>query len=239
MIRLSVNIDHVATLRNARGEAFPDPIFAASIALASGANGITVHLREDRRHIKDRDLNLLKEIVHNKLNLEMGATEELLKIAKKLKPEMCTLVPEKRKELTTEGGLDVIKESEHLKKYIKSLHNSEILVSLFIDPDKKQIDASKEVGADYIEIHTGLYANATNPEERQMELEKVRLSAEFAFRLGLKVNAGHGLNYDNLPDIAAIPEIEEVSIGHYLIGSAILLGLPDVIKKTMDILNRK
>lgn len=239
MIRLSVNIDHVATLRNARGEAFPDPIFAASIALASGANGITVHLREDRRHIKDRDLNLLKEIVHNKLNLEMGPTEELLKIAKKLKPEMCTLVPEKRKELTTEGGLNVIKESEYLKKYIKALHNSEILVSLFIDPDKKQIEASKEVGADYIEIHTGSYANAKNPEERQKELEKVKLSAEFAFRLGLKVNAGHGLNYDNLPDIAAIPEIEEVSIGHYLIGSAILLGLPNVIQKTMDILNRK
>lgn len=238
MIRLSVNIDHVATIRNARGEAFPDPVFAASIALAQGANGITIHLREDRRHIKDRDLKALREIVHNKLNLEMAATPAMIKIAKKYKPEMCTLVPEKRQELTTEGGLDVAKQRTKLKKAITSLHRSGILVSLFIDPVEKQVKASREVDADYVELHTGAYANANKPKLIEKELKKLKKSAEFAESLGLGVNAGHGLNYDNLPDIAAIPQIEEVSIGHYLIGSAILLGLPEVIRKTQNLLKQ-
>ncbi|MDD3626061.1 MAG: pyridoxine 5'-phosphate synthase [bacterium] len=237
MIRLSINIDHVATLRNARGEGFPDPISAAAIVLAAGANGITVHLREDRRHIKDRDLLLLRQIVQNKLNLEMAATSELLKIAVKIKPEMCTLVPEKRAELTTEGGLDVVKNLNYLKKYIKSLHSSNILVSLFVNPDPAQIEAAFKAGADYVELHTGSYANAKTPKKIKKELDKIKTAAKFAKQHGLGVNAGHGLNYDNIPAIAEIPEIEEVSIGHYLIGSAILLGLPEVIKKTNKLLN--
>ncbi|HDS09350.1 MAG TPA: pyridoxine 5'-phosphate synthase [Firmicutes bacterium] len=237
MIRLSINIDHVATVRNSRGESFPDPVFAASIALASGANGITVHLREDRRHIKDRDLQLLKQIVHNKLNLEMASTQELLRIAKKTRPDMCTLVPEKRAELTTEGGLNVKKNQAYLKKFIKSLHDSDILVSLFIDPDNSQVEAAFKAGADYVELHTGTYANARKPAKIKSELKKIKESAKYACKLGLGVNAGHGLNYDNIPEIARIPEIEEVSIGHYLIGSAILLGLPEVIRKTNKLLN--
>ncbi|HAR96550.1 MAG TPA: pyridoxine 5'-phosphate synthase [Deltaproteobacteria bacterium] len=234
MRKLMVNIDHVATLREARKGQEPDPIHAAGIAEMAGASGIIVHLREDRRHIKDRDVVLLRQIVRTTLNLEMAATEEMVRIATEIRPDMATLVPEKRQELTTEGGLDVAGLKGHIRDVTKELQRAGIKVSLFIDPDEKQIRAAKEAGADMIEIHTGAYSDAPTEDRRLEELKKVMISAKGAKAAGLGVNAGHGLNYRNVQDIVAIPEIDELSIGHSIIARAALVGLDRAIRDMLE-----
>lgn len=224
-ILLGVNIDHIATLRNARGTHYPDPVHAADVAERAGADGITVHLREDRRHIKDRDVTLLRQTINTRLNLEMAVTEEMLVIASQIKPEFCCLVPEKREELTTEGGLDVVGNLTKIRTACGRLASDGITVSLFIDADKEQIDAAIEAGAPYIEIHTGQYAEARNETEQEQELAKLVEGIKYAHNKGLKVNAGHGLHYHNVKPIAAIPEIIELNIGHAIIARAAFDGL--------------
>lgn len=224
-ILLGVNIDHIATLRNARGTHYPDPVHAADVAERAGADGITVHLREDRRHIKDRDVTLLRQTINTRLNLEMAVTEEMLVIASQIKPEFCCLVPEKREELTTEGGLDVVGNLTKIRTACGRLASDGITVSLFIDADKEQIDAAIEAGAPYIEIHTGQYAEARNETEQEQELAKLVEGIKYAHNNGLKVNAGHGLHYHNVKPIAAIPEIIELNIGHAIIARAAFDGL--------------
>ena len=224
-ILLGVNIDHIATLRNARGTQYPDPVHAADIAERAGADGITIHLREDRRHITDRDVRLLKETINTRMNLEMAVTEEMLMIASQTKPEFCCLVPEKREELTTEGGLDVAGNLTKIRTACGRLEAAGIIVSLFIDADKEQIDAAVECGAPYIEIHTGQYAEAKNETEQQQELTKLVEGIEYAHSKGVKVNAGHGLHYHNVKPIAAIPQIIELNIGHAIIARAAFDGL--------------
>lgn len=231
MPRLSVNIDHIATLRQARKGIEPDPVAAAVLAELAGALGIIAHLREDRRHIQDRDLRLLREIVQTKLNLEMAATEEMQGIALEVKPDFSTLVPEKREELTTEGGLEVASRVDFMKSYISRLQQAGITVSLFIDPDEKQIAASKKSGADWVELHTGAYANAKTDKDRDREFVKITEGARLAAGLGLHVGAGHGLNYVNVQRIAGIPEVEELNIGHSIISRAALVGLERAVKE--------
>lgn len=235
MARLGVNIDHVATLRNARGGSEPDPVAAAAIAELAGADGITVHLREDRRHIKDRDLEILRQTVQTRLNLEMAATDEMVAIALAIKPECVTLVPEKRAELTTEGGLDVRIHQEALKKVVEKLQEGGIIVSLFVDPDPDQIKAANKVGADYIEIHTGSFAEAQNWKEEQQELIKIENAVKLARKLDLGVNAGHGLNYVNVKKVAAIGGIEEFNIGHSIMSRAILVGLHKAVRDMSEL----
>lgn len=225
MPRLSVNIDHIATLRQARRGVEPDPVAAAVLAELAGADGIIVHLREDRRHIQDRDLRVLREVVQTKLNLEMAATEEMRRIALDVKPEFVTLVPEKREELTTEGGLDVAGRTDLLREYIAPIVKAGISVSFFVDPDENQIAASKKAGAQWVEIHTGSYANAGNEADREREYVKIAEAAQLASSLGLRVGAGHGLNYRNVALIADLPEIEELNIGHSIISRASLVGM--------------
>src|SRR5512135_898787 len=222
-MQLTVNIDHIATLREARGGNEPDPVTAAHIAEIAGAQGIVCHLREDRRHVNDRDLRLLRETVKTKLDLEMAATEEIVKIALETLPDLATLVPERRQELTTEGGLDVRGNRHRLRDVVKELHKHEIRVSLFIDPVREQIEAAHDVEADTVEIHTGEYANARNEQQQHELLEIVREAAKYARELGLRVNAGHGLNYSNVFPFRSIEEIEEVSIGHAIISRAVLV----------------
>ncbi|TRY31916.1 pyridoxine 5'-phosphate synthase [Aliiglaciecola sp. M165] len=229
-IYLGVNIDHIATLRNARGTHYPDPVHAADIAERAGADGITVHLREDRRHINDRDVRLLRDTINTRLNLEMAVTEEMLVIASQTKPEFCCLVPEKREELTTEGGLDVLGNLDKIRSACDSLAADDILVSLFIDAELAQIDAAKEAGAPYIEIHTGQYAEAKSEEQMQVELEKLKKGISYADSIGLKVNAGHGLHYHNVKPIAALPEIIELNIGHAIIARAAFDGLDKAVR---------
>lgn len=229
-IFLGVNIDHIATIRNARGTHYPDPVHAADIAERAGADGITVHLREDRRHINDRDVRILKETINTRLNLEMAVTDEMLKIACEVKPTFCCLVPEKREELTTEGGLDVVSGLNNISHACKVLHESGITVSLFIDADKAQIDAAKQTGAEYIEIHTGQYAEATTEAQQILELERLKEGISYAHGLGLKVNAGHGLHYHNVKPIAAIEELIELNIGHAIIARAAFDGLDKAVK---------
>jgi pyridoxine 5-phosphate synthase len=236
MPELMVNIDHVATLREARGIHYPDPVFAAGIAQMAGATGIIIHLREDRRHIKDRDLRILRDVVRTRLNLEMAATPEMTKIAASTKPDMITLVPEKRQELTTEGGLDVIKFTTKIEKVIKTVKKQGIAVSLFIDPVESQIKASARIGADMIEIHTGSYADARTAKMQKRELDKVIRSAVLGKELGLGVNAGHGLHYHNVRDIAVIPEIDDLSIGHSIIARAIFVGLDRAIRDMIELI---
>ncbi|MCH5050472.1 MULTISPECIES: pyridoxine 5'-phosphate synthase [Pectobacterium] len=226
---LGVNIDHIATLRNARGTAYPDPVQAAFVAEQAGADGITVHLREDRRHITDRDVRILRETLQTRMNLEMAVTEEMLNIACEVKPHFCCLVPEKRQEVTTEGGLDVAGQQEKIDNAVARLSQANILVSLFIDADKRQIDAAVASGAPYIEIHTGAYADAPDDEARQHEFERIRDAASYAAAKGLKVNAGHGLTYHNVLPIAALPEMHELNIGHAIIGRAVMSGLKDAV----------
>ncbi|MGN2499369.1 pyridoxine 5'-phosphate synthase [Serratia nevei] len=226
---LGVNIDHIATLRNARGTQYPDPVQAAFIAEQAGADGITVHLREDRRHITDRDVRLLRQTIQTRMNLEMAVTDEMLDIAIELKPHFCCLVPEKREEVTTEGGLDVAGQLDKMSVAVESLAQAGILVSLFIDPDHRQIDAAVAVGAPYIEIHTGAYAEAQGELAVQAELRRIAVAAAYAAEKGLKVNAGHGLTYHNVQPIAALPEMHELNIGHAIIGQAVMSGLPAAV----------
>ena len=228
-ILLGVNIDHIATLRNARGTQYPDPVHAADIAERAGADGITVHLREDRRHIVDRDVALLRQTINTRLNLEMAVTDEMLDIALKTKPEFCCLVPEKREELTTEGGLDVVGNQQKIAQACKQLAEAGILVSLFIDADFAQIDAAVACNAPYIEIHTGQYAEAKNELEQEAELAKLVAGIEYADAKGLKVNAGHGLHYHNVKPIAAIEQIIERNIGHAIIARAAFDGLDKAV----------
>jgi len=238
MATLGVNIDHIATVRNARGGNEPDPVLAAAIAEMAGADAITVHLREDRRHIKDRDVKILKNTVKTRLNLEMAATEEMLKIALETMPYSVTLVPEKRQELTTEGGLDVIKQKDSLKNYIKPFIESGIIVSLFIDPDMEQVKASKETGAQFIELHTGQYAEAFDSPKEDEAFKNIEKATKYAQGLGLKVNAGHGLNYQNVKRIISIPETAELNIGHSIISRAVFTGLAQAVKEMKDILDK-
>lgn len=228
-ILLGVNIDHIATLRNARGTNYPNPTHAADIAERAGADGITVHLREDRRHIKDADVYLLKETINTRLNLEMAVTDEMLGIAASVLPEFCCLVPEKREELTTEGGLDVVGNFDRIKQACTQLREQGTMASLFIDADEKQIEASVDAGAPYIEIHTGQYAEAKNEDIAAQELAKLIQGIEYADRLGLKVNAGHGLHYHNVKPIAAIPQLIELNIGHAIIARATFDGLEKAV----------
>ncbi|WP_434358600.1 pyridoxine 5'-phosphate synthase [Parasalinivibrio latis] len=228
-IYLGVNIDHVATLRNARGTKYPDPVHAAEIAERAGADGITIHLREDRRHIVDRDVYVLRDTIQTRMNLEMAVTDEMVGIALEVKPDFVCLVPEKREELTTEGGLDVAGNLERVKSATDKLSEAGILVSLFIDPDRTQIDAAVAAGAPYIELHTGHYADADTETERQAELKKISAAASYAADVGLKVNAGHGLTYHNVAPIAALPEVYELNIGHAIIGRAVFDGLPKAV----------
>jgi pyridoxine 5-phosphate synthase len=237
-MKLAINIDHIATLREARGELEPDPITAASICELAGAEGIVCHLREDRRHINDRDLKLLREVIKTKLDLEMAATEELLKIACEVLPELSTLVPEKREELTTESGLDVKNRKHYLKEYVNELHQKDINVSMFIDPIQEQIDAVAETGADFIEIHTGDYANAKSEKELYMNLKKIEEATKYAKSLGLRINAGHGLNYYNIKPILKIEEIEECSIGFAIIARSVFVGLDRAVRDMVELIRQ-
>ncbi|AHG19082.1 pyridoxine 5'-phosphate synthase [Chania multitudinisentens RB-25] len=226
---LGVNIDHIATLRNARGTNYPDPVQAAFIAEQAGADGITVHLREDRRHITDRDVRILRQTIQTRMNLEMAVTDEMLDIAIELKPHFCCLVPEKRQEVTTEGGLDVAGQLDKMTVAVERLAQAGILVSLFIDADHRQIDAAVAVGAPYIEIHTGAYAEAEGELAVRTELKRIAAAATYAAGKGLKVNAGHGLTYHNVQPIAALPEMHELNIGHAIVGQAVMSGLPAAV----------
>lgn len=237
-MRFCLNVDHVATLRNARGENTPDPVTYALMAEIYGVDGIVVHLREDRRHIRDNDVRLLRDQIKTKLDLEMAISDDIINIAREIKPELATIVPEKRQELTTEGGLNVIDNMEAIKSAIERLHEKEIEVSLFIEPDIYQIDAAAEIGADLIEIHTGVYANARKEEDIYDELERIRQAAKHAKKLGMGVNAGHGLNYNNLKEFIAITDIDELSIGHSVIARSLYVGLEQSIKEILNILKK-
>lgn len=234
---LGVNIDHIATLRNARTTLWPDPIHAAFIAEQSGANSITVHIREDRRHITDRDVYLLRKTIQTRMNLEMAVTDEMIAIASDLIPYSCCLVPEARQELTTESGLDIITQSDKLHKVITYLQKQGILVSLFVDPNPLQIKTAAKIGASHIEIHTGNYANATNSNMCILELNKIKHCVQYASELNLKISAGHGLNYNNVKSIAALPQIEELNIGHAIIARSVLSGLAKAVHDMKYLVN--
>ena len=234
---LGVNIDHIATLRQARGTRYPDPVSAAHLAEQAGADSITVHLREDRRHIQERDVRILKDTLLTPMNLEMALTEEMMTIAESIKPAFCCLVPEKREELTTEGGLDVAAQLPRIKESCQRLQGLGTRVSLFIDADESQILAAVESGAPYIEIHTGHYADAVDDRNKTHELNRIIKSVGFATNAGLKVNAGHGLNYTNVKEIAAIPDILELNIGHSIISRAVLSGLSEAVSEMKRLIN--
>lgn len=236
-IALGVNIDHVATLRQARGGSSPDPLHAALLAEQAGADSITLHLREDRRHIQDRDLEVLKRVVTTRINLEMAATDEITRIACSLAPHSCTLVPEKREEITTEGGLDVLGHRETMALTAARLKSAGIIVSMFIAPDLPQVRASRQAGADAIEIHTGTFCEAFVAGRHEVELSKIRAAAAFGASIGLKVFAGHGLDVRNIVPILDIPEIEEFNIGHSIIARAVFLGLPAAVKEIADLIH--
>jgi pyridoxine 5-phosphate synthase len=236
MARLGINVDHVATIRQARKGAQPDPVHAAVLAELAGADGITIHLREDRRHIQDRDLRLMRETVKTKLNLEMAATNEMVRIALEVKPDQVTFVPERREEVTTEGGLDVVMQKDTLPQKIKILKEAEIEVSLFIDPDLDQVKTAHKVGADAIEIHTGAYCEARPGKARNQQLEKIVNAVKTADKLGLTVHAGHGLDYHNVLPVAAIAEIEELNIGHSIISRAVMVGLERAVREMKALL---
>ncbi len=233
---LGVNIDHIATLRNARGGYEPDPIKAADICEASGGTSITTHLREDRRHIKDEDVYTLIKTIKTKLNLEMAMAQDIQKIALEIKPYSICLVPEKRQEVTTEGGLDVAGQLEKVSEFIKPLLDAGIIVSLFIDPDEKQVKASAKTGAQFIEMHTGAYAEAFGSDKEEEEFLKLKNSAKLAQELGLRVNAGHGLNYENVYRMHEIPGLYELNIGHSIVSRAVFTGLPEAVRKMADLI---
>ncbi|RVU30810.1 pyridoxine 5'-phosphate synthase [Neptunomonas marina] len=233
---LGVNIDHIATIRQARGTRYPDTVQAAAMAEEAGADGITVHLREDRRHIQDRDIYLLSQTLQTRMNFEMAVTDEMVGIACDVKPAHCCLVPEKREELTTEGGLDVVGQLEKVKAATAQLANAGIEVSLFIDPDRAQIDATIACGAPVIELHTGAYAEAETSDEQQAELARIQDAARYAFEKGLVVNAGHGLHYHNVEPIAEIPEVNELNIGHGIIARALFVGLKEAVSEMRQLI---
>jgi pyridoxine 5-phosphate synthase len=230
-VLLGVNVDHIATLRQARGTRYPDPVLAASLAEEAGADGITIHPREDRRHIQERDVLVLKETLQTRMNLEMAVTENMLRLAEKVRPEHCCLVPEKREELTTEGGLDVLSQEEKIKSACARLNDIGAEVSLFIDPEPAQIEAAVRCGAGAIEIHTGHYAESKDPLEIQAELERIRKGLTLARSHGLIVNAGHGLHYHNTQPIAALSGINELNIGHSIIARALFVGIKDAVRE--------
>jgi len=230
-IYLGVNVDHVATVRQARGGLYPDPVHAALQAEIAGANGITMHLREDRRHIQDHDIERFAACTQTKLNLEIAATEQMLSIAKKIAPHDVCVVPEKREELTTEGGLDVTGQQNRLGDFCGELHDAGIFVSLFIDPDEAQIEAAARMGAPVVELHTGRYADAKNDTERAAELASIVSAADYAYSLGLIVNAGHGLQFNNVQRIAEIETINELNVGHSLVARAMFTGLPEAVRE--------
>ncbi|MDW7680524.1 MAG: pyridoxine 5'-phosphate synthase [bacterium] len=236
MARLGVNIDHVATIREARRGIEPDPIAAAILCELAGADGIVCHLREDRRHIKDRDLSLLRQVVKTHLNLEMAATDEMVKKAINVLPDMVTLVPERRQEITTEGGLDLSFNFDYLEEAISRLRSNAIVVSLFIDPDIHQIKNAAKLEADYVELHTGAYANADELNQIVEELEKLKSMAAAAAKMGLGVSAGHGLNYQNVVDVAKIPQVEELNIGHSIVSRAVLMGMDRAIREMVALI---
>jgi len=238
MIRLFINVDHVATVREARKTNEPDPLQAALLAEMAGADGITIHLREDRRHIQDHDVARIRESIKTKVNLEMAPTDEMLNIALKNKPYQISLVPEKREEITTEGGLDIASMEDRLKSMGEQFSKNKILFSLFIDPDPKQVEASKRVGADSVEFNTGQYTELKDSIKIGEELEKIRSSSKLAAQLGLRVFAGHGLNNQNVISIAAIPEIEELNIGHNIIAKSIYLGMEKAVKEMFHAIDR-
>jgi pyridoxine 5-phosphate synthase len=237
-LRLGVNIDHVATLRQVRRAEYPDPVTAASLAELAGADQITLHLREDRRHIQDRDLRLLREICQTTLNLEMAATQEMVKVAYEHKPDMVTLVPERREELTTEGGLDVSSQREALGKLTKNLKEADIVASFFVDPDVEQVRACHRCNADRVELHTGRYAEAPTERDRSRELARVIDAAKVANKLGLGVAAGHGLNYQNVAPLAQIAEIDELNIGHAIVARAVLVGFERAVREMLERMER-
>lgn len=237
MARVAINVDHVATVRQARLASEPDPVSAAALAELAGAQGIVVHLREDRRHIQDRDVEILRRTVKTKLNLEMAATEEMVKIALRIRPEVVTLVPEKRQELTTEGGLDVALHEQPLKDVIKKLHDGNMAVSLFINADSSLIKIAHRLEADYVELHTGTFAEAKTFTSRQEEFERVLMAAKLANKLGLGVHAGHGVDYRNVLWLRKISEIEEFSIGHAVIARAVLTGLERAVQEIIALVN--
>jgi pyridoxine 5-phosphate synthase len=234
---LGVNIDHIATLRQVRGTRYPEPLQAALVAEQAGADGITLHLREDRRHIQDRDVELLNKTLQTRMNLEMAATREMEAVARRIRPGDCCLVPERREELTTEGGLDVIAQKAHLQDFCAGLGELGVRVSLFIDADPAQLDAAREVGAPVVEIHTGRFADARTRSSAQMELEKIQRAVRHGVDLGLHVNAGHGLDYHNVRAIATIPGVEELNIGHAIVARALFSGLYQAVRDMKRIMN--
>lgn len=236
--RLGVNVDHVATLRQVRRATYPDPVAAAVMAELAGADQITIHLREDRRHIQERDLQVLRKTVTTRLNLEMAVAQEMLRIAYEVKPDMVTLVPERREELTTEGGLDVVSGREGVRKAVKTLRDAEIEVSLFIDPDLDQVKAAHRAEAQAVELHTGRYCDARLASDRRRELNRILDATKAASKLGLKVAAGHGLNYQNVLPVAAIAEIEELNIGHAIVGHAVLVGMERAVREMKALLRQ-
>jgi len=235
MARLGVNIDHVATIRQARGGNDPDPLTAAILVELAGADGLVVHLREDRRHIQDRDLTLLREVVRTKLDLEMAADDAMAKIALSVKPDLVTLVPERRQELTTEGGLDVAAHRERIQKIVDMLRDGGIPSSLFVEPTLDQIKAAHKIGAAYVELHTGRYANAKRTKEEDEEFEAITQAAKLAYKLGLGVSAGHGLNYKNVKRLARLPEIVEFNIGHSIIARSVMVGLVQAVREMKEL----
>lgn len=236
-IKLGVNIDHVATLREARKIDIPDPLEAALICEEAGADSIVCHLREDRRHIHDKDLYRLKKVIKKKLNLEMSTSKEIVNIACNVKPDQATLVPERREELTTEGGLNVIERFSRIKRVVKQLTNSGINVSLFIDPDLEQISATLDTGVGMVELHTGCYANAKIQKIKLRKLRQLATAAEFGKKLGLKIFAGHGLNYKNVKSVSKIPEIEELNIGHSIIARSVFVGIDKAVREMKDLIS--
>ncbi|PPI88272.1 pyridoxine 5'-phosphate synthase [Candidatus Pantoea edessiphila] len=233
---LGVNIDHVGTIRNVRGTSYPDPVLAALIAEQSGADSITIHLREDRRHITDRDVKIISKTLQTRMNLEMAIDKDIMNLACQIKPYSCCLVPERRQEITTEGGLDIYNNQDQVNKAVKLLRNSGIVVSLFIDANQIQIEAALNTGAEYIEVHTGTYSALTEGILRNRELDRISHAVNFAAQHGLKINAGHGLNYHNVIPIALIPEIHELNIGHSIISYAVIKGLSTAVKDMKQLL---
>lgn len=238
MIQLGVNIDHIATLRQARGTRYPSPVQAALLAEYAGADAITLHLREDRRHIQDRDLEILREVLTTRMNLEMAITPEMIDIARRIRPQDACLVPERRQELTTEGGLDVLSHFDRVKKACQLLGDSSIRVSLFINADKAQIDAAHDAGASVIELHTGRYAELENESDRKSELKKIADCVRYGTEIGLRVNAGHGLNYHNTRPIAMLPDIRELNIGHAIVSQALFVGWEAAVREMKHLMTQ-